>query len=101
MDLNKYDFYILDDKIPVQVDVMEYALWLEENRDSCEIAQQLIRDVRISTSFTGYERKGYTDPLFQTVISGGALDGRRVRYYSFHEAIQGHHALCAEVIDAL
>jgi hypothetical protein len=94
-------YYILKDKVPVQVHDMEE--WMDAFRlhDSRIVAKtDLPDDIQVSTVFLGMDHSfGDDGPpiLFETMIFGGALDGYQERYSTWEEAEEGHR-LALELI---
>lgn len=75
--------------------------WFEafENR---EVARTELRNVLVSTIFLGiamHTFSGRRPWLFETMVFGGTLDRSQERYCTWDEAVAGHAAWLARVID--
>jgi hypothetical protein len=93
------DYYILVGRLPVAVDLMTWARWVEDFKKR-QIGDDEIGKVRVSTVFLGVNHNffGRGDPvLFETMIFGGPLDGEEWRYASYDEAERGHGEAVAKV----
>jgi hypothetical protein len=90
-------YWILQNMRSKQVSYFEYAAWIETSNRTIDITQ--IGDVRVATEFCGVDRGFGVGPplLFETIVSGGPLDGQKWHYASLGEAKQGHHEAVAEV----
>lgn len=86
-------YYILKDKKPVEVDMMEWAHWASNG--SKAVASDCIEGgIRVSTVFLGLDHRYGEIPgppiLFETMIFGGMNDGYQDRYCTWEEAEEGH-----------
>lgn len=90
-------YYIMQNMRPRRVQCFEYAAW-HETHDR-KIDRTMIGDVLVSTIFCGVDQSyGCGPPLiFETRVSGRALDGETRRYATLGEAKRGHH----EIVDAV
>lgn len=93
--------YILKDKTPVPVELMEWARWFE-NTDNHRVAVDTIAgnpDVTVSTVFLGLDHQfGEGKPLlFQTMVFGGELDQEMERHSTWKEAEEGHRSMLERV----
>lgn len=94
-------FYILDRerKEAVLVDINTWSRWLETADRTLKITD--MSKIIISTVFLGMEyNHDPTDELrlFGTLVMGGVLDGYRVRYATWDEALRGHHEVVGMVM---
>jgi hypothetical protein len=83
-------FYILIDHLPVAVDLMTWATWLDTAEHQVGVAR--VGNAEISTVFLGLDHnfRGGEPILFETMIFGGPLDGEAWRYATYQEAERGH-----------
>lgn len=97
------DNYLLDGHTPVRCDdLMEWARKYETM--DLRVAETYIGDdtdpmaVRVSTVFLSLDHSFGQGPplLFETMVFGGTMDGRQVRYSTWDEAEAGH----ARIVDA-
>jgi len=94
-------FYVLDDdNKPVEAsDIKKWAQFFESEKRV--IAQDQVRDARISTVFLGLDHNFMNEGppiLFETMIFGGRLDGEQYRYSTYDEAINGHKTAIGMVL---
>ena len=86
--------YILVNREPVEVDLMEWARWLQENENDRSVKKTKIAGTDISTAFLGVDHNfsGEGSPiLFETMILGGPYNQYCWRYSTWDEAIEGHN----------
>lgn len=90
--------YILDGKIPVQVDHIAWSQWLEANYAKKVIARDCVGESIISTVFLAIDH-GHSGQvlLFETMVFEGPLDGEQVRYSTWEQAEAGHTAMVDRV----
>ncbi|MFN6488243.1 MULTISPECIES: hypothetical protein [unclassified Nostoc] len=91
-------YYRLEGHTPVAVDLREeWDLWLTSSNTTVMLNE--IKDCIISTVFVGMDLNlAYGEPMFfETLVMGGALNGKRNRYSTWDEAIQGHLKICTQV----
>lgn len=104
--MNKWpSYYVLVGRTPMAVDMMTWALALEDRHKSTQrdpydwktdpwkIGHDDIDEkCHVSTVFIGLDHSfGDGDPvLFETMIFGGALDESQWRYCTYDEAERGH-----------
>ena len=95
------EHWILKDGEPVQVPLLEWALWFE-NTDTRRVAETIINDVRVSTVFLGINHNfgGGKPLLFETMIFGGTHDEYQERYTTLEESMRGHEHAVALVKEA-
>jgi hypothetical protein len=89
--------YILDGTQPVPCpDRLRWARWLE--KADRQVAQTTVApEVEVITLFLGIDPNfsGQGLPLlFRSFVCGGPLAGEQDSYPTWHEATQGHEALC-------
>lgn len=91
--------YILDGHTPVlEPNLLTWARWFEVDAHRI-IAQTRTENGEVSTVFLALEPLG-SDPdvvprLFELAVFGGPCDGERVRFATWEEAEQSHHAMVA------
>lgn len=81
-------------------DVEEWARWMHETdrRVALDRLAGLDGEVVVSTAFMGLNIHGDTPPvLWETLVQGGPLGGRAIRYTSAAEAAAGHRAVVASL----
>ncbi len=93
--------YILKNMKPVPCeDILEWGKWLE--RANRRVADVEIGGVRVSTVFLcldhNFAAKG-PPLLFETMVFGGKLDEKQVRYSTWEGAIAGHNEICEEAFE--
>lgn len=91
--------YILSaDKVPLPCfDVLEWANWVENNRDACLVGLDVTDEYRVSTVFLTLDHnfRFHGDPvLFETMVffTDGEY-GDMDRYSSWAEALAGHERI--------
>jgi hypothetical protein len=74
-----------------------WAEWFE--RAERRIALDEVAGAVISTVFLGVNHQWGDGPplVFETLVSGGQLDGEMDRYSTWDEAAAGHVAMCVKV----
>ncbi len=87
-------FYVLDeDNKPVLAsDIKKWAEFFESEKRV--IAQDRVRDARISTVFLGLDHNFLSEGppiLFETMIFGGRFDQNQYRYSTYDDARSGHN----------
>jgi hypothetical protein len=90
-------YYILVDRLPVAVDRMTWAYWMQTA--DWKVAVDSIGHVRVSTVFLGLDHNfhGGEPILFETMIFGGPLNGEQWRYATYAEAERGHAEAVTQV----
>ena len=98
---NQY-YYKLEGQTPVPVEsFMEWSLWIMSASTTVMINE--LKDSIISTRFVGIDLNpgscnSLSQPMiFETLVVGGAMDGKRNFYPTWDEAIQGHLKICTQV----
>jgi hypothetical protein len=84
--------YILQNKQPRKVHFLEWARWFDKPNKR-RVAQDKIKDIRISTVFLGLDHNYYdTGPpiLFETMIFGGKHDDYQTRCSTWEQAEKMH-----------
>jgi hypothetical protein len=97
------DKYYLDGKTPVRCDSLEEWARKFEVVDR-HVAQDEVGGIRISTVFLGIDHNHFAGGkplLFESMIFGGAHDGKQDRYSTWEEAEQGHAKMLALVRSTL
>lgn len=91
--------YILVNKIPKEVSLMEWAEWIG---NSNRIVKQthLTDNIMVSTVFLGIDHSfDDGDPiLFETMIFGGKHNEYQERYTTWDDAIKGHSRACQMIL---
>lgn len=93
-------YYILKNKVPVKVDLLEWAQWFENFPDRHVGLNNLGDEVHISTVFLGldYSFTSRRSPiLFETMIFGGEHNEFQQRYHSWEEAEEAHEEIVLSV----
>jgi len=85
-------FYILRDREPVAVDLLEWARWFDDLKNRVVQLDEIRPGVRVSTVFLGIDHAfGRGRPLlFETMVFGGVHDEYQERYGTWDEAVSGH-----------
>lgn len=87
-------YYVLKNKIPVKVEMLEWAHLMEEGDRI--VKQEYVLDIFVSTVFLGLDHRfwheGVLPPiLFETMIFGGKYNQEyQERYCTWEEAEAGH-----------
>lgn len=92
------EYFILNGKEAVPVDdVLEWGRFFETS--DRRIARDEIGSVIVSTVFLGLDHQFGDGPplIFETLATGGKLDGEMDRYSTWDEAAAGHVAMCVKV----
>ncbi|MHC5718256.1 MAG: hypothetical protein ACYTX0_40775 [Nostoc sp.] len=95
-------YYKLEGQTPVAVEsFVEWSLWIMSANTTVMINE--LKDSIISTRFVGIDlnpaRCNFeSEPMvFETLVMGGVLDGKKNIYPTWDEAIQGHIKICTQV----
>ena len=96
-------YYKLEGQTPVAVEsFIEWSLWIMSAANATVMLNEL-KDSIISTRFVGIDLNpgscnSESKPMvFETLVMGGTLDGKRNFYPTWDEAIQGHLKICTQV----
>jgi len=85
--------YVLDtDGNPrLEPDLMAWAEWFEAG-EGRTVANTRVNEAEVSTVFLGldHSRGGSVPILYETMVSGGPLDGEQERYATKEQAQKGH-----------
>ena len=99
-------YYKLEGQIPAAVEsFMEWSLWIMSASTTVMINE--LNDSIISTRFVGIDLNpgscnSESKPMvFETLVMGGALDGKRNFYPTWDEAIKGHLKICTQAFKLL
>ncbi|BAY78354.1 hypothetical protein NIES25_48280 [Nostoc linckia NIES-25] len=102
-------YYKLEKQTPVAVEsFMERSFWMATAAIADIIV--MVNDFNgciISTKFVGIDLNpgkcnSESQPMvFETLVIGGAMDGKRNFYPTWDEAIQGHLKICTQVFKLL
>ncbi|WP_185563184.1 hypothetical protein [Nostoc sp. 2RC] len=102
-------YYKLKGKTPVAVNsFMDWNSWMA----SATFAETTVmfnefKDCLISTRFVGINlnpgicNSGSKPMVFETLVMGGVMDGRRNFYPTWDDAVQGHLKICTQVFKLL
>ncbi|MEH1772433.1 hypothetical protein [Nostoc sp.] len=100
------NYYKLEGQTPVAVDsFIEWSLWIMSASTTVMINE--LKDSIISTRFVGIDlnpgsSNSLSQPMvFETLVMGGAMDGKKNFYPTWDEAIQGHLKICTQVFKSL
>jgi len=89
-------FFKLDENHQVvECSKSEARAW--EDKDNCSVGWSKNEDgIKVSTIFRGGQRSYTADeqPVFESMVFGGCLDGVQEFYPTWEEAVAGHKALC-------
>jgi hypothetical protein len=78
------------------IDIHIWEKWFTTT--DTHVANDMVSNVRISTVFLGVDHGWDNRKLwFETMVFGGALDGKINRYTTWNEAVAGHKAMVEEV----
>ncbi|MEH2461325.1 hypothetical protein [Nostoc sp.] len=98
------NYYKLEGQTPVAVEsFIEWNLWMARATfaDTTVMYNEL-DDCLISTKFVGIDlNSGSSDSkskpmVFETLVMGGSIDGKRNFYTTWDDAIQGHLKICTQ-----
>ncbi|MEH2243964.1 hypothetical protein [Nostoc sp.] len=98
-------YYKLEGKTPVAIEsFIDWNLWMARATFAeTTVMYNEFNDCLISTKFVGIDLNPgscncLSKPMvFETLVMGGALDGKRNFYPTWEEAIQGHLKICTQV----
>jgi hypothetical protein len=99
---DKSQSYILsEDHKPINVELMVWAKWLEENPDKRRVALTRVGRKYVSTVFLGTNHNWFDDEdpiLFETMIfqsrkGNTEFDEYQERYRTWDEAVKGHNQI--------
>lgn len=97
--------YILRDKTPLRVPLMQWARWFEDadrvvKQEAIETATG---QIEVSTVFLGLDHAHFGGPplLFETMIFGGPLNEHQWRCSTWEQAEAQHEAAVAQVRAAI
>jgi hypothetical protein len=95
-------YYVLIDRRPVPLADNDVLAWAAafENIDNRHVANTKVHGVCVSTVFIGIDMNWFgTGPpiLFETMVFGGALDGRQLRCSTWEEAEIQHEFVVSAV----
>ena len=100
------NYYKLEGQTPVAVEsFMKWSLWLMSAQTTVMINE--LKNSIISTRFVGIDLNpgscnSNSQPMvFETLVIGGALDGKKNIYPTWDEAIQGHLKIASQVFKLL
>ena len=95
------DKYILIGQTPVpEPELLAWARWYEENRESCQVALTKIHGFTVSTVFLGLDHRfhgGGPPILFETMVFGDGKGDDMERCTTWAEAEQMHKRMVARV----
>ncbi|MHC5859564.1 hypothetical protein [Nostoc sp.] len=98
-------YYKLDGKTPVATEsFIDWNLWItSSNFADTTVMHNEFNDYIVSTRFVGIDlnpgsSNSNSQPMvFETLVMGGALDGKRNFYPTWDDAIQGHLKICTQI----
>ncbi|WP_375469558.1 hypothetical protein [uncultured Nostoc sp.] len=98
-------YYKLEGKTPVAVEShIDWNLWIARATFAeLTVMYNEFNDCLISTRFVGIDLNpgswnSNSQPMvFETLVMGGPLDGKRGFYPTWDEAIQGHLKICTQI----
>jgi hypothetical protein len=95
-------YYILEGKTPVAVESFkDWNLWMASvSFGDTTVMYNEFNDCLISTKFVGIDLALSVGPkpmVFETLVIGGVMDGKKNFYPTWDEAIQGHIKICGQV----
>ena len=100
------NYYKLEGQTPIAVEsFMEWSLWLMSAQTTVMINE--VKNSIVSTRFVGIDLNpgscnSESKPMvFETLVMGGPLDGKRNFYPTWDEAIQGHLKIASQVFKLL
>jgi hypothetical protein len=102
MEIMPNHYYKLEGQTPVAVEsFMEWSLWMMSAKTTVMINE--LNDCIISTRFVGIDlnpgsSNSNSQPMvFETLVMGGSLDGKKNLYPTWDDAIQGHLKICTQI----
>ncbi|MEH2034617.1 MAG: hypothetical protein V7K67_34320 [Nostoc sp.] len=97
-------YYKLEGQTPVPVESFtDWFLWAASVGNEMTVMINELNSCIISTRFVGIDLNpgsgnSNSQPMvFETLVMGGALDGKRNFYPTWDEAIKGHLKICTQV----
>ena len=86
------DYYILQDKEPIQVSLLEWAMWLDNTFHERIVDKDLVNGKKVSTVFLGLDHSYEKDQIhiFETMVFEGRNDIYCERYATWEQAEEGH-----------
>ena len=103
MEIMSNQYYKLEGQSVVALEsFMEWSLWISDANTTVMINE--IHNCIISTNFVGINLQlcNCNKPMvFETLVMGGVLDGKRNFYPTWDEAIQGHLKICTQAFKLL
>jgi hypothetical protein len=94
--LEKIEYYILENKVPVRTEDMIKWAELFEREENWYVAKDIINDSQVITFFQGLITEGLPK-LFQIMVISGQLDGEYENYSTWQEAETGHKRMVERV----
>lgn len=95
-------FYVLRERVPQPVTVLEWSLWLELHPSDCQVGLDQVGETKVSTVFLGLDHnlqsaEPSTPHLFETMVFGGPLHHARRRSPTWSTAERHHREVLLEV----
>lgn len=98
-------YYKLEGQTPVAVEsFIEWNLWVATATFAdITVMYTEFNDFIVSTKFVGVDlnpgsSNSESQPMvFETLVMGGALDGKKNLYPTWDEAMQGHLKICSQI----
>lgn len=92
--MSRHGYYILQDRNPVPVDTVTWAVWFEHHRADRLVQQDHLGDYWISTVFIGLNYNDFEGPpvIFETMVFKESQDEDLYceRYATWELALEGH-----------
>lgn len=92
-------YYKLVEQTPVEINRLEWADWMAQAQTRI-MYNEFNNGCAVSTVFIGVDLSPcYNNPpkLFETLVVGGVLHGKKNHYATYDEAITGHLQMCVLV----
>ncbi|MHC5615127.1 MAG: hypothetical protein ACYTXA_30150 [Nostoc sp.] len=92
-------YYKLQGQSPIIAEsFLDWCLWMASS--DTRVMVNDIYNVNISTVFVGINldpQQSGEPMIFETLVTGGALHGKRNHWSTWEQAMQGHLKICAQV----
>ena len=93
-------YYVLHNGIVREADFPAWAAWAYTRLPDRLIRHTAVENVSVDTVFLAFDQGCIGDGpplLFETVVQGGPLSGKNVRYTTMEAAVAGHDAMVEHV----
>ncbi|MDZ8135149.1 MAG: hypothetical protein RM049_07570 [Nostoc sp. DedQUE04] len=99
-------YYKLEGKIPIAAEsFLDWNLWMASaSFGDTTVMYNDFNDSLVSTRFVGIDlnpgsSNSNSQPMvFESMVMGGVLDGKKQLYPTWDEAIQGHLKICSQIL---